>query len=49
MGRSYDEVRFRNGYSPTAPLLVVECRGIRHEVSRDRFAIRLGAIIQLKW
>ena len=48
--RTYKEVHFRNGYSPTAPFMRVEYLGVRKERSgRDSyFAIRLGRVLQTK-
>ena len=46
LGRSYDEVQFRNGYATRAPLMRVQCLGIRKDRG-GRFAIRLGKILQI--
>ena len=46
-GRAYSEVIFRNGYAANAPLLRVQCLGIRRD-KRKRFAIRLGRILEIK-
>lgn len=49
-GRSYDLVNFRNGYSSTAPEMVVEFVGLRR-YGKGRtayYAIRLGKIVKLK-
>ena len=43
MGREYEEIVFRNGYAPRAPLMRVQCLGIRKDKC-GRFAIRLGKI-----
>ena len=49
-GRKYDFVRFRNGYSPKAPEMLVELRGIRRYGTNRRgyYAISLGRIIKLQ-
>jgi len=45
-GRTYDIVRFRNGYASDAPEMDVEFLGV--EKRRDCYAIRLGKILSLK-
>ena len=50
VGRSYDEVHFRNGYAAKAPFMKVEYKGVC-KVGSGRgsyFAIRLGKILELK-
>jgi hypothetical protein len=47
VGREYAEVIFRNGYSTRAPLMRVQCLGIRKDKS-GQFAIRLGTILEVK-
>ena len=47
VGRKYVEIVFRNGYAVRAPLMRVQCLGIRKD-RRDRFAIRLGKILEVK-
>ncbi len=47
VGREYEEIVFRNGYAPRAPLMRVQCLGIRKDKC-GRFAIRLGKILQTK-
>jgi hypothetical protein len=45
-GRTYDLVRFRNGYSTDAPEMDVEFLGV--DMRQDCYAIRLGKILSLK-
>ena len=45
-GRTYDIVRFRNGYASDAPEMDVEFLGV--EKRRDCYVIRLGKILSLK-
>jgi hypothetical protein len=47
VGREYDEVVFRNGYAPRAPVMRVQCIGLRKD-RPGRFAIRLGRILEMK-
>ncbi len=47
VGRNYTEVVFRNGYATHAPVLRVQCLGVRREKT-SRFAIRLGKIMEVK-
>jgi hypothetical protein len=47
VGRKYKEIVFRNGYAPRAPLMRVQCISIRKD-RPDRFAIRLGKILEMK-
>ncbi len=49
LGRSYNEVHFRNGYSPKAPFMRVEVLGIRHYRARKKFVIQLGKILATKY
>jgi ASC-1-like (ASCH) protein len=49
-GRRYDLINFRNGYSPTAPEMLVEFRGLRR-YGKGRaayYAIRLGKVVKIK-
>jgi hypothetical protein len=50
VGRTYTEVHFRNGYSPTAPFIRVEYLGLRKYGSGpgSYFGIRLGRILETK-
>jgi hypothetical protein len=51
-GREYDLVKFRNGYAPNAPEMLVEFRGIRREGKgrNAEYAIRLGRIRKIsRW
>jgi hypothetical protein len=52
--KQFDIVRFRNGYSSTAPLMDVECRGITERRSRPEwcggkddycYVIKLGRVL----
>lgn len=48
--RTYDAIRFRNGYSARAPEMLVEFRGVR-KYGKGRsgyYAIRLGRILRVK-
>jgi hypothetical protein len=45
-GRSYDFIRFRNGYTSAAPEVIVQFRGVRRQ--GKEYAIRLGKIISIK-
>lgn len=49
-GRKYDVIKFRNGYSPDSPEMLVEFRGLtRHGKGRNAYyAIRLGRILKIK-
>jgi hypothetical protein len=51
VGRTYEEVHFRNGYSATAPFLRVEYLGLRKYGSGpgSYFGIRLGRILETKY
>ncbi len=42
-GRQYDYVIFKNGYSKEAPMMKVECLGIR---KKERYEILLGRILE---
>lgn len=45
--RRFTEIVFRNGYASDAPMMRVECLGVRQEKT-GRFAIRLGKILEVK-
>ena len=45
-GRTYDIVRFRNGYARDAPVMDVEFLGV--EKRKDCYAIRLGKILRIE-
>jgi len=45
-GRTYDIVRFRNGYASDAPVMDVEFLGV--DKRQDYYAIRLGKVLSLK-
>lgn len=49
-GLQYDVIQFRNGYATKAPVMQVECLGIRKTriAGRRKYAIRLGRILKLK-
>lgn len=49
--RHYDEVHFRNGYSPRVPFMRVEFKGV--EITKDHngktcYGIKLGKILELR-
>ena len=50
VGRTYEEVHFRNGYATKAPFMRVQYKGFREVRRRGeiQFAIRLGKILELK-
>jgi hypothetical protein len=45
-GRTYDIVRFRNGYAADAPVMDVEFLGV--DIRQDCYAIRLGKILRVE-
>jgi hypothetical protein len=49
-GRKYDVIKFRNGYSPDSPEMMVEFRGVSRgrKGRRTYYAIRLGRILKIK-
>lgn len=49
--RKYDEVHFRNGYSPLAPFMRVEFKGITycdHGAYGHCYAIQLGKVLEIR-
>ena len=44
--RDYDVIRFCNGYSTTAPEMLVEFRGVRK--GRRKYEVLLGRVLQIK-
>jgi hypothetical protein len=49
-GRSYDVIKFRNGYASDAPEMLVEFKGLRRygKGRAAKYAIRLGRILKIK-
>ena len=49
-GRSYEVIKFRNGYASDAPEMLVEFRGVRRQWKNGqaRYAIRLGRVLAIK-
>ena len=49
-GRTFDVVKFRNGYASNAPEMIVEYRGLkRASAARNAdYVIRLGKVLQIK-
>jgi hypothetical protein len=45
-GRSYDMIKFRNGYAKNAPEMVVQFRGLRKR--GRKYEILLGRVLSLK-
>src|SRR5262249_11035712 len=45
-GRTFDLVRFRNGYTADAPEMLVEYRGLRRD--GKRYVIQLGRVLKTK-
>jgi hypothetical protein len=50
-GRHYDLIKFRNGYRPDAPEMLVEFLGLRRvDGPNAHYAIRLGRILKItRW
>ena len=48
--RTYDVIKFRNGYSSDAPEMIVEYRGLRRygKGRNANYAILLGRILSIK-
>jgi len=44
LGRTYDEIHFRNGYRPDSPFMRVECKGIIP--SQSHYVIKLGKVLE---
>jgi hypothetical protein len=49
-GRTYDVIKFRNGYATKAPEMLVEFRGVKtiRKWGGPYYAIQLGRILSLK-
>lgn len=50
VGKSYDEIHFRNGYSKNAPWMRVECLGIGFGEWQGEacYVLKLGRILEIK-
>ncbi len=54
--RDYDAIEFRNGYSKTAPTMLVECKGITMDIgnptwgapAENVFIIKCGKVLKMK-
>ena len=46
LGKEFDEIYFKNGYSKNSPFMRVEWKGIRKE--KDRFVILLEKILEVR-
>ena len=53
--KHFDAVHFRNGYSPSSPTMLVECKGIKLDYGKQKwgagkgkkyFVIKLGKILK---
>lgn len=51
IGRTFQEIHFRNGYATRAPFMRVQCLGIRRptRASGGVFSIRLGSVLERKY
>jgi hypothetical protein len=49
-GRTYDVIKFRNGYATDAPEMIVQFRGVKkiHKWGAPHYAIALGRILKIK-
>jgi len=45
LGKSFDEIYFKNGYSKNAPFMRVEFKGME---KRDKYVISLGKVLEIK-
>jgi len=45
-GREYKFIKFRNGYQPTAPEMIVEYRGFR--IKNGLYEIILGRVLEIR-
>jgi hypothetical protein len=41
--KHFDQVRFRNGYSPTSPVIVLECKGVSIDYGKQKWGAEKGA------
>ena len=48
LGKVYDEVHFRNGYSIDRPFMRVQWLGIQSDITNRRFVTGLGEVLEIK-
>ena len=48
LGRVYDEIHFRNGYTESCPWMRVQWLGIKSDTANKMFDIELGEILETK-
>jgi hypothetical protein len=50
-GKHYDELHFRNGYSPTAPFARLKCEGVSvgEREGQPVYAIKLGRVLETQF
>jgi len=46
VGKTFDEIHFRNGYSKNAPFMRVEWKNMKKE--KNKYAIILGKVLEIK-
>lgn len=46
VGKSFDEIHFKNGYNKNSPFMRVEWKGMKKE--KDKYVIFLGKILEVK-
>lgn len=46
LGKKFDEIYFKNGYSKNAPFMRVEWKGIKKE--NEKYVIILGKVLEIK-
>ena len=48
-GREYDTIKFRNGYTKDAPIMLVEYLGYCTSIDFEEYEIKLGKIIEVNY
>jgi len=48
LGKSFDEIHFRNGYTEDRPFMRVRWLGIQSDITNKRFVIALGKILDIR-
>ena len=46
LGKEFDEIYFKNGYSKNAPVMRIQWRGMNRE--KGKYAIILGKVLEIK-
>jgi hypothetical protein len=47
--KEYDQIRFRNGYTPKAPEIYTEYRGVQRNPDTREYEIKIGRVVRTRY